>query len=741
MKRRIACWIAGFAALALLPRLACAQAEPAGADHASGAPAIEDLKQAALDLGVERLQRVEPPPSDGDGLLEVYVGPGSSDARLLSASLTIDDQPAIRLDFAPSESAALDRTDLYRLARLNLPPGNHRLHATLVLRFDQAGAPVDSTTLDLDRPIGLSAGIREIELQPDRETPLDAWHLRLDSLLRQAFGEGRAWFPHRLLAWILGKSKDRYVIAGSEDDPVVRYGRFRARNAEYLDAAVILEQLRQVPGMRLAPAYNLERCRVLVQYGLLDHARSAGCAALTEDKGVNFGAAWGMRLDLAEADLQRGTYAAADEALGVPPGSGEEATLSRWRDIKSRLLIAQGRLGEAAEFLRGNSAAADYASYLRYYNLAVARIANGSADQGLTILDRVGQLQATSPPLQALIDRANLALGAYFLRNRQGATAIPILERIGIEGIYANRALLDLGWAWLAPAGPVQERVEIGDERTVGAPPESVGQRSGRKDDQNLYQRYDLDPFTRVHADDDVTARRKRALAVWSQILGRDPEDEAVQETLLAVAYTLEQIGAHRESVGYLEKADNALGLSLSSLDNAVKYVEGDSFVNDLLEDSSQPNRFQRGLNRLPPPALAKYVYETLADARFQGLVADYRDLHVLSEELQSWTAATDSVNDKSAVPAFPGSEASAGAAGSVVNVPGCQIPCPDGFAASVAALRKQMILAQTLDLTSMRRQLKDDLDTQIHWRARLQETTRFTLARSYDAASWSAQP
>ncbi|MDR3417296.1 MAG: tetratricopeptide repeat protein [Nevskia sp.] len=739
-------WLAGLAVLVLLPGLAYAEAGTTGAEEAPNPPGIEDLKQAMLELGVDHVQAVEPPAAAGSALLQLFIGPGASGVRVLSASLTIDDQSPTGHDFTPSESAALDRIGLYRLTRQELVPGDHRLRAKLVLRPADAADSVESTTLDLDQAVGLGAGTTEIELQPDRESPLGAAQLKLSSLVRQPFGADQGWFLSRLLASVLGEpSGQRHVVAGSDDDPAVRYARFLAANAQYLDAAVALERLpRQVPGMALAPAYSLARCRVLVQYGLLEHARAAGCLALPEGVGVDN--AWDVRLGLAEAYLQRGAYAAADEVLEAPPARREKAVQSRWQDLKSRILIAQGQLGVAADVLQGNSAAADYDSYVRYYNLAVAYVAAGRVDQGLTILDRVGQLHGASPALQALVDRANLALGAYFLRDGQGGTAIPILERIGTTGRYANRAFLDLGWAWLAPEGVVHERTEIGDERTVGVPPESAGKGSGRAYDQNVYQRYDLTPFTRVHASDDREARLKRALAVWSQILDRDPEDEAVQETLLAVAYALDQLDAHEESVKYLEKARVELDLSLRGLGDTVKYVDGSRFVEDLLRDPSQSNRFERGLGHLPPPAEAQYVFETLAGPRFQSLLADYRDLQVMAGQLSRWApqsftmeASTDGAG--AAAPAQPVPDAPADVADGGSPGPDCRAPCAGILAGRIADLREQVDAAQAVHLARMRQQVTSDLDAQIRWRLHLLEVTRFQLARTYDDSSGGASP
>jgi tetratricopeptide (TPR) repeat protein len=319
----------------------------------------------------------------------------------------------------------------------------------------------------------------------------------------------------------------------------------------------------------------------------------------------------------------------------------------------------------------------------------------------LTILDRVGQLQGTSPRLQALVDRANLALGAWFLRSGQGGSAVPVLGRIGSSGPSANRAFLDLGWAWLAPEGSVHQRVELGDERSVGAPPEAVGQRSGATD-QNVYQRYTVTPFVLVHLGNDSEARLKQALAVWSQVQDRDPEDGAVQQTLLAIGYALDQLGAHQEAVRYLERGKAGVERSLRTYDRLVKYVDTPSFIDDLVGGASPPGQFRRKPRNLPPPELAPRLYETLAGREFHSLLADYQDLQTLSVLLEQW--AKSPVADDPAI-------------------------------AASAELHERIVWIQQHDLALMRKKVDHDLEPEIRWRLRLLENTRLELGRVYSAS------
>lgn len=695
-----ACGFAGLALLALAPRLASAE----GAAATTAASETEKLKQAVLDLAVERLQRTEPPPANRNGMLDVYAGPGTSGARLLAASVTIDDRPAFAHGFTASESAALNPGGLYRLAHVELPAGEHRLRARLVLRPVDTPAAADRTTLDVDQAVTLAPAPLSgaVELRPGRDNPLGAWQLQLDSVRRAPFNPGKGWSLRGLLTSALDNQPvKREVTAGEDDDPVLRHVRFLAANAQYLEAAARLEALRlEVTDAALPPAYALKQSRALAQYGLFGRALAIERQAVAA--GADPDAAWSVRLDLAEAYLEADRVDAAEAVLGASPGQGKSPNLSRWQDLKSRVLIAQGRLGEAAAVLQGNSSGTDYDSYVRYYNLAMVYVAEGRVDQGLTILDRVGQLRGSSPRLQTLVDRANLALGAWFLHHGQGGTAIPVLGRIGASGPSANRAFLDLGWAWLAPEGVVHQQVEIGDERSVGVPPEAAGQQSREAYDQNVYQRYTVTPFVRVDPGKDGEARLKQALAVWSRAQDRDPDDEAVEETLLAMGYALDQLGAHQEALQYLERSKAAMQRSLRSFDRVLKYVDSSQFGDDMVRDDSPPGQFGRELKHLPPPELASSLYETLAGREFHGLLADDRDLQALSAQLAQWVASPDVF---------------------------------DTAGAAATELRARIVRAQAQDLARMRQKIDHDLEPQIRWRLRLLENTQFELARLYEAS------
>jgi tetratricopeptide (TPR) repeat protein len=148
---------------------------------------------------------------------------------------------------------------------------------------------------------------------------------------------------------------------------------------------------------------------------------------------------------LARIGYQRGYHAEAWrslERIRAPlPGPLE----SERRLLASNVLMAQGRYSEAVGALQ-QAANDDWAPYARF-NLGVAMVRSGSAEEGRRLLESVGTMAAQSDEERSLRDRANLALGFAHLQERAGEPAVAALSRVRLDGPFTNRALLGLGWA------------------------------------------------------------------------------------------------------------------------------------------------------------------------------------------------------------------------------------------------------------------------------------------------------
>ncbi len=322
--------------------------------------------------------------------------------------------------------------------------------------------------------------------------------------------------------------------------------------------------------------------------------------------------------------------------------------------------------------------------------------------------------------MRALSDRANLALGTYFLKAGQGATAIAILGRVDAQGPCSSRAMLNLGWAWLAPPGAVQEQVMLGDERTLGPPPE-VYSAADVRHDQNLYQRYPVDAFSSAPLERGGDNRVRRALALWSELAERQSEDQTKQEAQLAIAVELQRSGTRGAAARSFASAISALEESIASIGKARQYVQSEGLNADLFELPAQSG-YDRGLHKLPPPPVADYLSDTLASRQFQDGLGTLRDIRFLGSSLDGIGQRIDSLDQRY-----------------------CRATAPEAAAAScrdlqelrgrITALRPRLEVAAKTGDERLRRQLLEQLQVQDNWQSALLADARFELARLYDAA------
>jgi len=712
--------------------LFCGSSLPAAA--ANPGDGDEALRAAALKLQLKTRAMEERLLGSPAEVLSVYVGVLPGQMSAVSATATVDGQPLASHDFMPIEAQALAGDALYRLGRVRLDPGPHHIDVEIVARStaDAAAAPRRfAAQLDYNKTPGAAA----LEVVPDGAVwPWSPRMLIVPLQVRAAPQSTAA----KLLSTIkaVGPAADGRYLPGGADDPVLRYAEFLTAARQYLEAAVQLSLLQdRVESGSLDPAYEVAWSEALTRYGLLAQAGAPLLQATAG--GADPHSVQTARHDLAEAFYGRGDWSAAWDTLGgeTPPSKASER--GPWRDLACRILLAQGRLNEAAGLLRDADTAADFDAYVRYYNLGVALVASGDVGQGLTVLERVGSVLSNDPQMTALSDRANLAAGIHFLKIRQGATAISILEQMHSEGPYSSLGLLNLGWAWLAPPGTVQEKVMLGDERTLGPPPEAAYENYA-KHDQNLYQRYDLGTFSRTQTKQSAESRRGHALSLWTFLADHRAGDEEGQEAMLAIAVEQQSAGAAAQAIASYDRAGAALAQSIADIHRARQYVESPAPDADLFAPPSA-DAFDRSPHALPPLPAAYYLSDVLASSPFQAQFGNLRDMLALDRAMsalqlgndrlaQRYCGASDSAPPSSPDQAVREAEAGLGPA---------QRVCQDieDLRPSVAGLRAQLAAAAEADKSLLRQQLLDALTRQENWRNKLLTDARFELARLYDSA------
>jgi len=288
---------------------------------------------------------------------------------------------------------------------------------------------------------------------------------------------------------------------------------------------------------------------------------------------------------LAKIRYQRGYLAEAEQALarieGKLPGEFEDERLV----LHALLLMGRQEYRQAADLLAGMRSKSDWVHYGRY-NLGVALIKAGETDKGVVLLEQVGNTPVKGEELDALRDKANLALGFTHLQGGWSDLARTYLERVRLNGLLSNKALLGMGWAYSA------------------------------RDQQ------------------------ESALVHWTELQDRNRLDAAVQESLLAVPYALGKLGAYQRS---LEKYEEAIGVYLGEmnrLDASIAAIRAGKLTALFLQDDpiEEMGWFWK-LDRLPDAPESHYLEHLLSGHDFQEALKNYRDLRFLQARLDQWSS------------------------------------------------------------------------------------------------------
>ena len=447
-----------------------------------------------------------------------------------------------------------------------------------------------------------------------------------------------------LLAFTCGSAAavDIYT-PGGDNDPRIRSAQYLAGNARFLSAAALLAQVQaEAPQKRFAAPYYRDLATDTLSFGMPQRAEVIYREQIADAKDpLSLAQA---RLRLADFYYQRSYYQQASTELSTVRAQLPQQLLLNWQDLQSRVLLAQGRYGEAADILT-QASSGDMTNFMRY-NLGVALINDGRVGQGVNMLDRVGRLSPTDSDSLALRDKANLTLGYHFLKTQQGGTAVPIFGRVRTDGPYSNKALLGLGWAYLAPHGNKQKKAELGDEaptdQTAFTSFATIGVllRPGYIDSDSIYKRAHLTPFHLSGKNADEEAQLKQALVPWVELTGRDSIDPAVQEGLLAIPYVLDRLGAHIQAEQYYDRAIASLEETRTRLDAAEEHVRSGRMVKTMIDhDPNAESGWTWKLKSLPDAPETFYLQTLLAENSFQEALKNFRDARLLQRNLEFWKA------------------------------------------------------------------------------------------------------
>jgi len=482
-------------------------------------------------------------------------------------------------------------------------------------------------------------------------------------------------------------TSDRTFKPGDDNDPIVRESDYLAADSRYFSALTSLLSIRlAVPGIspaeRLGPDFTgpqLAAPPAPADYvrRLADNSLAFGmrerAGELYHQLGTDSSdprAMTAAKLRLADFDFERGYLSqATDELTALRRGLPVDLQ-NQWQETMTRVLLAQGRYAEADRIMADPDSSTKATQYMRY-NLGITKINQGQITEGQNLLDRVGRFHATDDEGLALKDKANLVLAYDFLRREQGGTAVPIFQRIRLDGPFSARALLGLGWAELSPRGEVHRREiaesEFGNFASMGTvirPGYVENMATG--EDRRYYNRSQtgteerhswlgqaldaLKPLITFGATNKKSGgpaktlspaeeeAYRRALIPWSELIRRDPMDPAVQEGMLAIPYTLNRMGAHTQARDFYLHAVVALEQTRQRLGDAMDHVRSGRMIATIIHrDADAETGWEWHLHDLPDAPETFYLQNLLAENRFQEALKNYRDVLLLSRTFNAW--------------------------------------------------------------------------------------------------------
>jgi tetratricopeptide (TPR) repeat protein len=260
--------------------------------------------------------------------------------------------------------------------------------------------------------------------------------------------------------------------------------------------------------------------------------------------------------------------------------------------LLAQLMLREQRYDDAIAALSAWHGPPDWTAYAQF-NLGVALVRKDRLADAISHLDQVGRMDTANEELLALRDKANLALGFALLQAQRPADALPILERVRLDGPYSSKALLGVGWA------------------------------------------------------DSSLGEFKRALVPWLALRKRNLLDSAVQESYLTVPYAYNQLGASGQAAEFYSSAIDSFDSETRHIDDSIEQIRSGNLLDRLLNDDTKNTlTWYWQLETLPDAPESRYLYQLLASNEFQEGLKNYRELNFMSRNLDDWREKLSVFND-----------------------------------------------------------------------------------------------
>jgi tetratricopeptide (TPR) repeat protein len=260
--------------------------------------------------------------------------------------------------------------------------------------------------------------------------------------------------------------------------------------------------------------------------------------------------------------------------------------------LRANIDMATGRPGDAVKVLQQFNSDESLSGFVAY-NLGIALFRDGRTQEALGQLDKAGNLQPTDEAALAIRDKTNLVLGSMLFELGDFERAKQSLDRVRLDGLFSNEALLQAGWA----------------EASAG--------------------------------------QHERALVPWNILMEREPTDRAVQEAMLAVPHAYAGLNLYGNAAMMYQKAADQFSKQIEKVDASIGSIREGRFLKALIRgESQQDETWVVRLRSLPDAPETYYLMELVATHDFQTAMHNYLDLEDLKSKLMVWQTSLDAFED-----------------------------------------------------------------------------------------------
>lgn len=359
---------------------------------------------------------------------------------------------------------------------------------------------------------------------------------------------------------------------------------------------------------------------VSLAFGMQHHAEGVFNQILQDERRPQSvrDAAW---FYLGKLHYTRGDWTAAEQSFARVSSEFKPSLRAQMQALQINIRI---RNKNYADLTLDNIDADELRAWSPYtfYNLGAAHAREGNFARAQKFFSELAEIDIVENPQRrkeqwALQDKAYTAIGYSYLAEKKYAAAIREFTKVRLDGVFANQALLGYGWAAVAQ------------------------------------EEYD------------------EALRPWQLLRSRSLMYPAVQESLLALPYAYEKLGAQGEAVSAYQSAEELLAREINLIrDMRATLTEGELLTligSEPLnaEDAKKilsPSANQDGALtavvtddgqnwlKLDSTSIIKtrstYLNELFAKNVFQTAVLDLRDLLRLQTLLQNWLPKLDAYRE-----------------------------------------------------------------------------------------------